>query len=257
MRIAAGFITVPGRQYVLSETLASLRESCSPIGYRILSDEARTGCWQAWLRLLRSMVADPRGASHLLLCEDDVIFTRGLYDYLLRNPPPADSVANLFCTSECHRPELMQWHRQPLPARAQGSLALLIPLAIARKLAAAPPNPDDRDGTDRNVGLFCREHDIPFVTHSPSLVLHATLETSLTVERGRAELRQAFCFAESINECREIAYGMYRAPTRWPIDEVGDFPAGYSARKLSDDHSSRRRLPDHPHTLAVYQQAGV
>lgn len=257
MRIAAGITTIHDRKQYRDQTLASLQEA-EFIRYRVYFDHAKAGCWQSWLGLLRAMVqfdiwAEERQATHLLLAEDDVFFARGLHSYLHHNPPPADSIANLYCTSECHSPELMQWHRQPVPHRAQGSLAILIPAGIARKLIAAPPFPSRRDGTDHNIGTFCREHNIPFVTHSPSLVLHATTETSLPEARGRDELRQAYCFAESLNAHSGIGYGIYRPPVSWPIDGIGEFrDDSYSARKLYDSHSSRRRLPPHPHTLAVY-----
>lgn len=253
MKIAAGIITINSRLHGnFQRTRAELDEESGRIMPRVHVDHHRSGCWQAWLGLLREMIEWDRGATDLLLCEDDVYFSRGLFMYLRHNPPPAGSIANLFCTPECHSSDLMRWHPQPCPARAQGSLALLIPLAVARKLAAAPPFPDRRDGTDHNIGTFCREYGIPFVTHSPSLVLHATTETSLTEARGRDENRQAFCFAESLNAHSGIGYGISRPPVSWPIDGIGEFPSEYSARRLYDSHSSRRRLPQHPHTLTVY-----
>lgn len=253
--IGIGVITIPGREKIFTETLMGIRESVRHAAYRVHCDAKLAGCWQAWLHLLRDMTDDPRGASHFLICEDDIFLSRGIYDYLRHNPPPAGSIANLFCTPECHSPELMQWHRQPLPQRAQGSLALLLPLAIARDLAADPPFPDRRDGTDHNIGTFCRDHGIPFVTHSPSLVLHATTETSLAEARGRDENRQAFCFAESIeNVGSGITWPPGRYPVSWPIDGIGEFPDEYSARRLDDSHPSRRRLSQHPHTLAIYQR---
>lgn len=261
MRISVGIITAPRANPSLPDTLCSLREAGFS-AYRILGDDSRSGCWQTWLKLLRRMIADYRDRSspdYFLLCEDDVIFAAGLRLYLDHNPPPAGSIANLFCTSECHRAELMEWHGMPTPHRAQGSLALLIPAGVAKRILAATPFPDRRDGTDHNIGTFCSRSffdpggDVPFVTHSPSLVLHSRVDTSLDTARGREELRQAFCFAESINEVPEISFGSNCPPVHWPIDGIGEFADDtYSARRLPDSDDRRRRLPAHPHTLSVY-----
>lgn len=242
------------------ETMWSLREAGTEFTF-LYQDDNRSGCWQAWLALLRKWVESAtihgqQVATHFLICEDDVVFSRGLIAYLRRNPPPFGSIANLFCTAECHRPELMQWHRQPVPSRAQGSLALLIPLGIATQILESPPFPSRRDGTDHNLGAWCRGRDIPFVTHSPSLVLHSKLETSLTVERGRAELRQAFCFAESIHVYKIDEPADLPGPLA-DYPEIGHLFAGWFARKIADADPSRRRLPHHPHTLAVYESPGV
>lgn len=259
--VAAGQFSVFLNSNLARETVWSLREAGTEFTF-YHQDDDHSGCWQAWLALLRRMVAGidiyytSRGSDLLLLCEDDVIFSRGLIAYLRTNPPPAGAIANLYCTAECHRPELMKWHRQPVPMRAQGSLALLIPLAIAKQIIASPPFPDRRDGTDHNLGTFCRERDIPFVTHSPSLVLHAKLETSLAAERGRAELRQAFVFAEAIHVCKAAESADLPGPLA-DYPEIGHLFAGWLARKLADSDPSRRRLPDHPHTLAVYQSPGA
>lgn len=243
-------------------TMWSLRDAGTEFTF-LHEDTARSGCWQAWLALLRKWVESStihvrQVATHFLICEDDVIFSRGLIAYLRSNPPPAGSIANLFCTAECHRPELMQWHRQSVPAKAQGSLALLIPFAVAKKILAFTPFPDRRDGTDHNLGTFCRAHDIPFVTHSPSLVLHSKLETSLAVQRGRVELRQAFVFAESIGVAKkQDQNGMDEVAGcgQHEVAGIGQFAAGYSAALLDAADPSRCGLPHHPHTLAVYQSA--
>lgn len=240
-------------------TMWSLRDAGTEFMF-LHEDSDRSGCWQAWLALLRKWVESStihvrQVATHFLICEDDVIFSRGLIAYLRSNPPPAGSIANLYCTAECHRQELMQWHRQPLPHRAQGSLALLIPFAIAKEIIAEPPFPERRDGTDHNLGTWCRDRGVPLVTHSPSLVLHAKLETSLAVERGRDELRQAFCFAESINAESPIEPVVLHVPLESEIDGIGSFPAGYLGRAHLAFSPSRCRLPDHPHTLTVYQSA--
>lgn len=257
MRISAGVITIPNRGQMLCGTLQSLLESglhCC----RIYTDLERSGCWQAWLRLLNALLRDAgrekenRQPDWLLLAEDDVFFARGLGDYLQHNPPPAGSIANLFCSPECHSPELMQWHRQPCPARFHGSLALLIDIRTARRILENTPFLRRRDGTDHNLGTFAREHGIPYVVHSPSLVLHATTETSLTEAGGREENRQAFCFVEAIDVLKTAELV---PPLVQEIPGVGHLPAGHRGALLADADPSRCRLPQYPHTIAV--QIGV
>ena len=55
---------------------------------------------------------------------------------------------------------------------------------IAHRLLRNPPGKGSRSMTDRWLGVFCQERDVPFVYHVPSVVSHVG-EASTFARRGR------------------------------------------------------------------------
>lgn len=198
IRWAVGTLTAPRKQATLAVSLTSLRAA----GFApdvILDDVERKGCWQNWLAVLRRLLSIAPDVERYLVTEDDALFSVGLRDYLDHNPPPPDSVASLYCSRDCMLPELMRWARMPVPLMAHGSLAYVLTPTIARQIAADPPFPNRRHGTDHAVGTFCRYREIPYYVHSPSLTRHSLAESALGDEvGGRKELRHGGIFVTHV-----------------------------------------------------------
>lgn len=191
-------------------TLSSLASAGWPIdSIRIFDDTELTGCWQAWMRMLAGVVdvvdrspplpsppaGQPPQPSWILLAEDDCQFSAGLRRHL-ESPRVAlhpAAVHSLYCAAELPFELEFGWRRVTAPRQCWGSQAYLFSVEVARKLLASlPTHPmrDSRDGTDRAVGMFCRNASIPYLVHSPSFVRHIGVEFSSLDQAGQSGGRE-------------------------------------------------------------------
>jgi hypothetical protein len=200
LRWAVGILTAPRKQPTLPATLAALGAAGFGDCPRLISADVNlSGCWQNWLATTAALLAAYPRVDRLLILEDDCLLSAGLRRYfdLPYYLPPAAGVCSLFCSRDCLRNELLQWHRMPVPLLAHGSQAYVMTPEVARCLLADPPFRQRRDGTDHAVGTYCRLKEIPYFVHSPSLSRHsAPVDTSLVESRGLPELREATLFVE-------------------------------------------------------------
>lgn len=177
----------------LPATVASLSAAGWPAdSVEIYIDLKRSGCWQAWQRMLAGVVnsieqipSPPAGNSKntwILLAEDDAEFSANLRS-LLDSPSvrlDTSAVYSLYCAAGLPFDLEFGWRRVPAPLKSWGSLAYLFHASIAHRLIDfLPRHPlrNARDGTDRAIGIFCQRAGIPYVVHSPSFVRHLGVQS--------------------------------------------------------------------------------
>jgi len=211
--IFTAVITAPRPKFqTLHDTLASLQDAGfdPPL---VIHDEHQAGCYVTW-RLaarwaLHYHVHQLGFYDFILICEDDIELAAGLRQWLQHEFAPPNwlkdrrrFVASLY-TARCNHRDVPGWHAADrLPKQASGALALLFPVKVLSDFLADPPHPEWADRTDHAVGLFCREKEIPFLFHSPSLVRHTDpshTNSALVTPGGRIEDRQCEEFAGFIH----------------------------------------------------------
>lgn len=257
LEFSAWVLTAERAAPKLEQTLASLREG-GIYRYSVFEDTRRRGCWQAWLAMVGRFVEDRPTSRWLLACEDDIEVSRGLADYLNRLIPSLDAAAvySLYSTADSRSSSLMEF--SPVPPRlAQGSCCYLIEWATLRRIVESPSFPERRDGTDYNLGTWCRDSSIPYMVHSPSLVLHTGAVSSLAGGAGgRPELRQCHCFVREIvlddSEVPELADATVPLVDSL-LPRVGLLPAGWRARV----DPSGGRGPHDPYSISVFARGAA
>lgn len=202
--ILTAVISAPRPRPTLPAALASLARA----GFRapvVVYDTDRLGCYFTWRRAAERLLADYfdhryRWARFGLIFEDDAQPAPGLFRQLVGQWQdwPERCCASLYTARPNHR-EAGGWHRVArLPHDALGAVAYLLPIPVLLDFMRAPPHPEWPDGTDHAMGLFCRDREIPYLCHSPSLVRHLAVgheNSALSHPGGLLENRQCAAFA--------------------------------------------------------------
>ncbi|HAV64321.1 MAG TPA: hypothetical protein DCY13_18385 [Verrucomicrobiales bacterium] len=217
---SVGVLTAPRRQPTLYRSLKSLaaagwdevRVFAEPgvvipdsVPDRLITRRSeRIQAWPNFLLALTELHLRQPHADAYLLCEDDVVYCRGLRAYLEQTLWPANrlGVVSLF-TSGYQDPQ----HGQGFfPTRhglaSWGAQAYLFPNASARALLRHADVVNHRSrgpkqgraDQDAVVGYWCQKADLDYYMHSPSLAQHIGETSSLWETAELSGLRLATSF---------------------------------------------------------------
>jgi len=198
MKCTVGITAGDRESPTLGQTIASLRDAGfeSP---RIFADGSfdipsnlevsvrspSVGGWPNFWLALTEMVARSPSSDLFLIVQDDVVFSKGVFDYLAAAKFPDEcGVVSLFCP-KCSNAQF-GWHPFPTGFGMASAQALAFPREMAFQFLADPWTVNYRrsapkskhfrgDGLhhiDGVVGQWCRLNDKAAYTHSPSLSQH-------------------------------------------------------------------------------------
>jgi len=205
MRIATVVLTAPRPVATLDRTLKSLRASgwsaddgCGG-GVGIYDDGDCSGHFSAYMRALQYAVRRDAKADAYFIVEDDVVFCRGLRQYVRRTlwPGPVEQIA--LCSPYCpraYRQERPGWnaaqsHRGHYLA---GSQAWMFPSQAARAILAEVAPLDTIHNADWEIGKWAAETGRQIWYHTPSLAQHEGIGNSALGDNTVNDIRQAADF---------------------------------------------------------------
>lgn len=200
MQWVVGVTSAPRPEPTLERTLASLERAGFDERY-VFNDAQRRGAWPNWLKALRSLVAV--GADTLLVCQDDVVFCRGLRAYLERTLWPGDGPRGAepgrlaLCSPYCptpYRQEQRGWHRQNRGWHLVGALCWAIPRTAALAMLADLRSLEADRRIDARVGQWAVRTGRSVWYHFPSLAQHIGLGNSALGDKNWDSLRRAASF---------------------------------------------------------------
>jgi len=142
----------------------------------------------ATLEIMRQML-DRYLFDMLLIPNDDVIFSRGCYNYLanMTFPEIHKSVYSLYTPSaysQSHKPGKV-WNLERKDLLLVGGIAYLFPRAVARRILQTMDPAEIKYGFDRELGTWARNHGHYVWYHEPSLVQHIGMD-------GNSALKHTF-----------------------------------------------------------------
>lgn len=167
-------------------------------GKRVQSkdDGHRRGPWLQFLNCLRFLLdADECEGQPdaVLIFQDDIRVSRGMADYLqeslrflYEDEARWSTVGAISCYCPAHfHSETTGWTETPdiCGSKADGALAILMPVHAARKLLADPQT-ISRNLVDFQIGEFCCRNNLSFWRHSPSLVKHMGVVSAIANRRN-------------------------------------------------------------------------
>lgn len=137
------------------------------------------GSWGNFVRAISTLWNERPTADVFVVFQDDLLVASGLRRWLDGQlwPEPLPGVMSLYC-SKVTAEEFARgvgWFAMPqddLPRKAYGSLGVVMPPAAVRLLVRDPPGSGSKNQTDYWLGRFCRDHGLPYLLHSPSLLRH-------------------------------------------------------------------------------------
>lgn len=197
-RWKVGVTTAPRTEPTLERTLVSLiaagwddpqlfaePETEIPAEFEYLSVSHRPslmGAFPNWLLALMELTLSDPLADAYFLCQDDVLFSLGLRNYLEQRLWPSSNVGvvSIYCPSHYERVNQYGFHVENRGWDSWGALAYIFPNPAARSLLGHPSVLNHRlsgsdDGArhvDSVVGRWCRELGNEYYVHSPSLAQH-------------------------------------------------------------------------------------
>ncbi|MBS0207956.1 MAG: hypothetical protein JSS27_03285 [Planctomycetes bacterium] len=147
------------------------------------------GAFPNWLLGLAELVLRERQAEAYLMCQDDVVFCRGVREYLEHSLWPAEKVGviSLFCPSHYARGKPAGFHVEDRGWDTWGAQAYVFSPAAADALLSSPvvwnhrrtgPNEGNRN-IDSVIGYWCRQTKLPYFVHTPSLAQHVGTTSTL------------------------------------------------------------------------------
>jgi len=202
-------MTVPDRLDECRRTLESVRNA----GFdpTVIIDVDGAGPYPMFRRALLAALSN---ASHVAVFQDDIRLSTGCRDYVLQSMEEVGvlGVFSLFTSGRNHTEAVtsrfvwrMGWHAVRMPTRADGAQAYVFPVEFARLFLEVAPHPERRAQVDHWVGVFCRDHSIPYFVHVPSLCLHALPHHSTLADAGTRECRQCRSWVVSVDPWFEEA----------------------------------------------------
>lgn len=219
-RWAVGVTTAPRTEPTLGRSLASLAaagwrsphifaepDACIPAefaGLRVTRRGKRLGAFPNWLLALSELVMHDARAEAYFLCQDDVLFSTGLCNYLERRLWPAAEVGvvSVYCPSHYSSGEAGSFRTLDNGWETWGALAYVFPNPSARALICDSVVVNHRhhgpaDGArnvDSVVGSWCRRSGLPYFVHVPSLAHHIGETSTIWTSAGARGRRRASDF---------------------------------------------------------------
>lgn len=222
---SVGITAAPRKQPQLTETLLSLRDAGWDCAMVSVDSEMIRGPWGNFRHLAQTLACGPDDPDAFLIVQDDVQLTRELRTYLeaddafhdmihcsAKKAPGAISLycaAANYCEAAHERfqrnPADGGWHAiSNVPTRAFGALAYVFTQSAILSLLEWRC-PAARAPIDHNVGCFCRDSRLAYVTHSPSFVRHTGVTSAIPDLEGMPEFNIVY------RQCKEF---MEAAPKR-------------------------------------------
>jgi len=155
----------------------------------IWQDTVRAGQFKSWLCLAERILETHPEADAYFLMEDDIVFCRGLREYLDRWPadPATIALCSPFSTEQYMRPTV-GWHLENRGWCLSSANSWLMPQAtLIRILAEFGPmrqQPEALHNADCMVGLWAKEQGLDVWFHSPSLGHHIGIGNAATGDQG-------------------------------------------------------------------------
>ncbi|MEX0727639.1 MAG: hypothetical protein WEB58_10465 [Planctomycetaceae bacterium] len=218
-RWAVGMTTAPRDEPALVRSVASLAEagwgqprlfvepesgippqlSHLPMSSR----DSRLGAFPNWyLGLTELYLREPRAEAYLM-CQDDVLFSVGLRDYLERTlwPAPQVGIVSLYCPSHYAKDVPSGYYIENHGWASWGALAYVFSNPGLRQLLSDRLFVDHRHcgpangahNIDSIVGKWCGERSLPYYVHMPSLAQHIGDTSTIfqgATNRGRRKASQ-------------------------------------------------------------------
>lgn len=217
---AVGVTTAPRGNSTLSRMLTSLADAGWPDAYIFAEPDSpneglrpgdrwcprgiKLGAFSNWYLSLTELVLREPDADAYFLCQDDVVFCRGLRDYLeqILWPNPSPQVLSTYCAAVQDRGETFGFQELDEGWQTCGALSLIFPNGVARALLCDSTFLHHRRNgplkgmvsIDAVVGSWCRKSAITYFVHSPSLTQHIGEQSSLWGHLGLSPRRSASSF---------------------------------------------------------------
>ncbi len=160
----------------LPQTLASLEGFPNP---RVFVDE-NGNAWRNWLAALSDLSRESVDA--VLLAQDDVLFCKGLRDFLDRElwPSPNTGVVSLYCPGHLTKESETGFTRHQ-GMKTWGACALVFPVEVARAIVAHEYTQRWKHSCriDMFVGKIKRRLEKEWWYATPSLAQHIGVESTL------------------------------------------------------------------------------
>ena len=224
-RWAVGVTTAPRRNSTLERTLLSLEEAGwdrprlfveptvelppkfgdLPATWR---DET-VGAFPNWyLGLTELVMRNPRADAYLL-CQDDVLFSAKLRDYLelVLWPAPRVGVVSVYCPSHYGLDKAKGFHVEEHGWATWGALAYVFPNPSARAILSDSLLVNHRHhgpaagmrNIESVVGGWCARSCLPYYVHVPSLAQHIGETSTIWKHGGLGGRRHARQFLERVD----------------------------------------------------------
>lgn len=222
---SVGITTAPRKQNTLAQTLTSLKTAgwdkpqlfaepgtVIPKEFKELPISQRNevlGAFPNWYLALTELVLRNPRAEAYFLCQDDVLFSKDLRNYLEFNLWPAErvGVVSIYCPSH-YRQELEPgFAREDRGWDSWGALAYIFPNPSARSLLSDSMVLNHRDfgpaeglhHIDSVVGFWCERNQLPYYVHSPSLAQHIGESSTIYPKAMARGKRRANGFLDQVD----------------------------------------------------------
>ena len=191
-------LTAPRPEPMLGRTLKSL-EAAGFNAVGVHDDTAPSGHFRAYMAALRYAVQRNTDAEAYFIIEDDVVFCRGLREYLASTlwPSPVEGIA--LCSPYC--PAAYRQRRRGWDARQSrrghylaGSQAWIFPSQAARAILAEVAPRSSTHNADWEIGRWAKATGRRVWYHTPSLAQHEGIRNSALGDNAVTELRHAADF---------------------------------------------------------------
>jgi hypothetical protein len=183
------------------------REFCDlPINWRA----GKLGAFANWHLAFTELFLRAPDADAYLLCQDDVIFAKGLRDFLEVRlwPNPTVGVVSVYAAGRRSQREPAGFALAAAGWDTRGALALIFPNASLKAFLGHPlvmrhPRRARGEGTchiDALVGEWCRRTGLGFYEHAPSLAQHIGDTSTLVPGLANHGHRRAEVFTSQIGK---------------------------------------------------------
>lgn len=194
---AVGMFSAPRPKPLIGRTLESLARA-GFTDVNVTYDLGRRDHMRAWLTALKSLLARSPDCDAYLICEDDVIFCRGLRNYLEQTLWPAARSSVAICSPYTPSPYRRQgsgWHCEERGFGLISSLAWVISPEAARLIVDEFHESESfQHGADALIGQWALESGKSVWFHTPSLAQHTGLGNSAMGNDSLSDARMAADF---------------------------------------------------------------
>lgn len=172
------------------------------------------GAWANWLLALEELTLRYPRADAFLICQDDVLYCRGLRRYLEEALWPGSpvGVVSLHAASHQDAGSVMGFYGVDFGWQAWGAQAYVFPNPAARAFLRHPMVRNHRhrgpgqgvQNIDSVTGQWCRDSGLPYVLHTPSLTQHVGEASAIWDGGGVLGRRRAGTFPGEDSDIRDV-----------------------------------------------------
>jgi hypothetical protein len=179
--------------------------------------DGRLGAFPNWFLGLSELAMRDPLADAYFLCQDDVLFARGLRSYLEARlwPAPRLGVVSVYSPASQSSRGPDGFHIDDRGWDVGGALALIFPNSAARAFLGHPYVLNHRRRgpaggecfIDAVVGEWCHRTGLPFYIHAPSLAQHIGDTSTLFPGAGNSGPRRAGTFVNQVGDAGGFSDG--------------------------------------------------